>query len=118
ILSHKGARGKRRAAYNRALLSQRDVAVAFESPEMRDGIVAAVAFAIGAFALAAALWNFSWPYQLRKIQWIDERYGRRAARLAWALIGLAMLALGAAIALGWNSPRAAVEWPARTGAFS
>jgi hypothetical protein len=72
-------------------------AVPKDSAALQDMVVAGVAFALGALALASALLNLEWAHRLRKAQWVEARYGRRGARLAFALVGAALVALGVAI---------------------
>ncbi len=63
----------------------------------QDLFVAAVAFAVGVFALSAAVLNWDWCYQLDKAQQIESRWGRTAARGFYTALGMAMIGLGLAI---------------------
>jgi hypothetical protein len=70
--------------------------------EPQDVFVGAVAVAIGVFALLSAICNWNWSYQLWKARWVEARFGRRGARLFYTILGLAMIALGVAIACGFG----------------
>ena len=45
-----------------------------------DVLVGAIAIGLGAFFLLAAVFNWEWYYQLRKLHWIENRWGRTRAR--------------------------------------
>ncbi len=62
--------------------------------------VGGVAILLGALALLAAVHNRDWYYQLPKTRWIEKRWGRRAARIFYAVVGVALLALGVCVAAG------------------
>ena len=68
---------------------------------LQDLLVGIVAVAIGIGAMLAAASDRQWCYRLRAARWIESRWGRRAARAFYVLMGLAMIALGVAIALGF-----------------
>ena len=68
---------------------------------IRDLFVGAVAITLGVIILVGGAGNFNWWYELRKARWIDARFGRRAARILFATIGLALISLGLAIACGF-----------------
>lgn len=65
-----------------------------------DLFVGAVAIAIGLFVMSAALFNWEWYYQLHKARWIESICGRSGARVFFGVLGLALIVLGAAIAMG------------------
>jgi len=76
-----------------------------------DLFVGAVATGIGVWAIYSALFNYEWSYQLHKARWLEDRVGRSGARVVFALVGIALIAMGAAIAMGFapnksHSPRA------------
>jgi len=68
----------------------------------QDILMAVVALLLACFAFAAAIRNRDQDYRLRKIRWIDQRWGRRTARLVYAVMGLLLAALGLAILCGWS----------------
>ena len=68
----------------------------------QDLIVAGVAIALALLTLGAAATNWEPAYQLAKLRLLEARWGRRAARLVLAVIGLAMLAAAAAILRPWR----------------
>ena len=62
--------------------------------------VGGVSIILGSLALLAAIHNRDWYYQLPKTRWIEKRWGRTAARLFYAILGLVLLALGVCVVLG------------------
>jgi hypothetical protein len=56
--------------------------------------VGGVAGILGLLALWAAIQNHDWFYELPKIRWIEERWGRARARMVYAMLGIALLAAG------------------------
>jgi len=71
----------------------------------QDTLMAAVAFLLAALALVAALGNRDRFYLLPKVRWIDQRWGRNAARVWYAIVGLLLTAAGVAILSGWSALR-------------
>jgi hypothetical protein len=67
--------------------------------------VGGVAMMLGFAALLAAFQNHDRYYQLPKIRWVDERWGRGTARAAYVFLGACFLALGIFVFLGMH-PRA------------
>ncbi len=65
-----------------------------------DLLVGAVAIAVGLFLTTCAVTNWQWYYSVRTAQWLQRALGRTGARLFHALLGLGLIALGIAIALG------------------
>jgi len=63
-------------------------------------MMGSVAMLIGISALVAAIHNRDSYFRLRKLHWIDERWGRKAARTFCAALGATLLILGIAIMLG------------------
>ena len=53
-----------------------------------DLLVGCVAVGLGLFALWGAIFNPPWYYQLRKARWVEARWGRTAARICYAGLGL------------------------------
>jgi len=68
----------------------------------QDILMAVVALLLACFAFAAAIRNRDQDYRLRKIHWIDQRWGRTAARVVYAVVGLLLTASGVAILCGWS----------------
>ena len=64
--------------------------------------VGGVAIALGALAVAAAIGNWDRCFQSAKVRWIETLGGRRTARAMYALVGIALIVLGVAIALGFG----------------
>ncbi|MCA9268746.1 MAG: hypothetical protein KDA41_09765 [Planctomycetales bacterium] len=66
-----------------------------------DLFVGGVAVGLGLAALLAAVLNIDVGFRLPKAQAIESRWGRRGARICYALLGAALLLLGAAIIAGY-----------------
>lgn len=66
----------------------------------QDLFVGGVSAMLGASALAAALFNWEWCYQLKKTRWLESRWGRSGARWIVASVGVMLILLGVAIASG------------------
>jgi small neutral amino acid transporter SnatA (MarC family) len=58
-----------------------------------------VAVVLGLLALVAAICNHDVCYRLPKARFIESLWGRNGARIAYALLGLTLLALGYALAV-------------------
>jgi hypothetical protein len=67
-----------------------------------DLFVGGVGLALGLFFLSAALFNWTWCYELRKTRWLAARIGRGGARIVLAVVGISLAALSVAIALGFR----------------
>ena len=80
--------------------------------------VGVVAIALGVLAVAAAIGNWDCCFQSAKVRWIETLGGRRTARAIYAFVGVALIVLGVAIALGFgpNKSRRGVNqtWPRGT----
>lgn len=50
--------------------------------------------AFGLAAIVAALTNNETAFQSKRVQWIEKRWGRNAARTAYAVVGVLLIALG------------------------
>jgi hypothetical protein len=61
-----------------------------------------VALVLGLMALVAAIHNHDVYYRLPKARFIEDLGGRKAARIAYVLLGLTFLGLGWAI---WRGAR-------------
>ena len=70
-----------------------------------DHFVGTVAIACGLFVMLAAALNWDWCYRLRIARWIEKRFGRGCARGFYATLGILLIALGIAIALGFGPNR-------------
>lgn len=68
----------------------------------QDIVMAAVALSLAVLAFVAALGNCDEFYRLPKVRWIDQRWGRTAARVWYAVAGLLLAAAGLAILSGWS----------------
>jgi hypothetical protein len=75
-----------------------------------DYVVGGVAAVLGAVLVLAAVFNWEWSFRLAKVEFIEARWGRNAARLVYALVGCALLGLAAALLSGSVSrPAAAAD---------
>lgn len=70
--------------------------------QLHDVVVGAVSSALGLFLLLGALLNSRWLMSLRRPSMLTESIGQPAARAVLGLVGVAMIALGIAVALGWR----------------
>lgn len=68
----------------------------------QDLLMALVALIFAAFALTAAVRNRDRDFRFRKLHWIDQRWGRNAARGVYAVLGALLAAMGIAILCGWS----------------
>lgn len=66
-----------------------------------DIFVGSVALVLGIAALVAALFNLEAAFQLPKAQAIENRYGRRGARICFAVLGLLLVGLGCLALVGF-----------------
>ncbi len=74
--------------------------------------VGAVSVLLGAASLLAALFDWRWAYQTSNALWLEQRIGHRRVRWFYALVGLAFVSWGVAIAAGfslWTPIQAAPE---------
>ncbi len=67
-----------------------------------DLFVGIVAISIGLFLICSAVVNWNWFYSLRTARWLQQLFGKNGARLVHVLLGLILIALGTAIALGYR----------------
>lgn len=70
-----------------------------------DLLVGCVSIGLGAFFLSAAVFNWDWYYQIRKLRWVESRWGRNRARAVNVVLGLLLIGLGCAIAMGFGPNR-------------
>ncbi|MCO6456855.1 MAG: hypothetical protein J5I93_16275 [Pirellulaceae bacterium] len=73
--------------------------------QLQDVFVGSVSIAIGLLALAAAIGNWEVSFQLRAGRWFERRWGRMGARVAYAVLGASLIALGIALAAGFGPNR-------------
>jgi small neutral amino acid transporter SnatA (MarC family) len=72
--------------------------------DQADLFVGTVAAILGLCLVLAALVNWSWYYSLRSARFLEARLTRTGARMFHGLLGLALVALGLALAAGWRWP--------------
>jgi hypothetical protein len=77
---------------------------------IEQAFVCGIAFSLGTLCLAVAVLDLNWFFRLPKARWVDERWGRPAARLGFALIGILLVLLGVYIAV-----RSSLRQPAGYG---
>ena len=63
--------------------------------------VACTSIVLGVLAVAAGASNRDVFFQLAKMKWIESRGGRPLARATFAFIGVTLIGLGIAIAMGF-----------------
>ena len=66
-----------------------------------DIFVGSIALILGIAALVVAVLNLEAAYQLPKAQAIENRFGRRGARIFFAVLGLLLVGLGCAALAGF-----------------
>ena len=71
-----------------------------------DWFMGGVALVIGVVALAHGILPREQPFTLPKLRWFEQTYGRGATRILLTVVGVALIMLGVAIALGWK-----MHWP-------
>jgi hypothetical protein len=69
---------------------------------LEELFVGVVAVVLGLVGIVAAIGNWDHWYRFSKIRWIESIGGRRCARALYALLGIVLIALGVAIALGFG----------------
>jgi len=70
--------------------------------EMQNVVVGMVACSLGLILIAGTALDASWLMELGRPRLLAAAIGKPGARLALGLIGLGLIALGIAIALGWR----------------
>lgn len=68
---------------------------------LADYFVGGVSAVMGVGMLLSTLLNWDRMLEFRKVRWTQERLGRAAARLLFGVLGVALIALGVAIAMGF-----------------
>mgnify|MGYP006966876820 CR=1 FL=1 len=69
--------------------------------------VGGIAIAIGLLSVVAGASNLDIFFQAKRFKWIETRGGRPIARALYAMIGVTLIGLGVAIAMGF-APNASV----------
>lgn len=64
--------------------------------------VGGVAIVLGLLTVITAAADWDWYYQRRLGRWIESRWGRTAARACFGTLGLILIGLGIAIAIGFG----------------
>ena len=70
--------------------------------------VGGTSIALGMLSVAAGASNLDVFYQMTKLKWIESRRGRTIARATYAMIGVTLIGLGIAIAMGF-APNSSVN---------
>lgn len=65
-----------------------------------DLFVGGTSVILGVMCIAAAIHNHDWYFRLRKARWVEHRWGRTAARFAYAVLGFCLVGLGVFIMWG------------------
>lgn len=69
--------------------------------EPSEYFILALFIALGVFSMVAAAFNFDWYFQTSGAMTFVRRFGRRGARIFYALLGVALIACGVAGLLYW-----------------
>lgn len=72
------------------------------SESYADVFVGSMAIALGLTLLVAAVSNWSWFYTLRSSRWLEAVLAHTGARIAHAVMGSGLIALGWAIMQGFR----------------
>ena len=67
-----------------------------------DLFVGTVAVVLGALLVTAASVNWAWYYSLRSARFLESKLTRTGARIVHGLLGLALIAVGLAVAAGFR----------------
>ena len=70
-----------------------------------DIFVGAIGILLGATCLYGSLTQSRWFFQLRKVRWLESRFGRTAARWSCVALAAALILFGGAIAMGFSLQR-------------
>ena len=68
----------------------------------RDMLVGFLTIVLGSVVVLAAIFNWQWYYELNKARWVESMCGRQGARVVFAVLGVALIVLGGAIAYGYS----------------
>ena len=69
---------------------------------VQEVFVGCVSIVLGMLAIFGAVSNQDWYYQLDKLRWIEANWGRIAARSFYVMVGMMLIILGVAIAVGFG----------------
>ncbi len=69
---------------------------------MQDIVVGGITAALGCVTTAGAALGASWLLERRGARTLGNAFGKPAARVCLVVVGLMLVALGTAIALGWR----------------
>lgn len=69
--------------------------------EPSEYFILALFIALGVFSMVAATFNFDWYFQTSGAMTFVRRFGRRGARIFYALLGVALIVCGVAGLLYW-----------------
>jgi len=72
--------------------------------------VGGTSIALGVLSLAAGASNRDAFFQFTKIKWIETRGGRTLARATYAIVGVTLIGLGIAIAMGFAPNSSAASY--------
>lgn len=67
-----------------------------------DLFVGTASVILGCFLIFSAITDWDWYYSPRTARWLQRWLGRRGARCVHTLLGIALVALGVAIMLGYR----------------
>lgn len=70
--------------------------------QLQDLVVGGIVAALGMAMVAGAVQGATWLLERRGARTLVNAFGMSAARVLLAVIGLVLIALGVAIALGWR----------------
>lgn len=68
--------------------------------QVADLFVGGLALLLGISFAAAAIGNIDWCFRWNNARWIEARWGRTAARLAYTALAIVLLAVSILILLG------------------
>ena len=69
--------------------------------EPTDYFILAIFIALGAFSLVAAIFNFDWYFETSGATTFVNKFGRKGARIFYALLGLALIGCGTPGLIYW-----------------
>jgi hypothetical protein len=67
--------------------------------DIEQAFVSVVALVLGSVCAAVAICDLRWFFRLPKAQWAEGRWGHRATRIGFGLIGLILILLGLYISM-------------------
>ena len=69
--------------------------------EPTDYFILAIFIALGAFSLVAAIFNFDWYFETSGATTFVNKFGRKGARIFYALLELALIGCGTLGLIYW-----------------